>query len=474
MGELADYLIRNDINFRKARLPALYSDFRAQQSLNPDGYRANVDAWRHALSSLVSHGLVSHRGSDPDLLVLTVDDTLLRALENKQFGQPLALGTVVREAASERDFISLTDFVKSQQSIYQRSWSGLPWSFMSWTLRQLGVADPSRGDDKLPKGQYVVIKNVEAAAKELGDRVAAKTSRFDRIFTKSQFQKAFAAALVEDRRLSEPDLNVLLKFLSRDKGLIDYDGQIIRIRGEGEQGGITEEDTAIASLKEQIDNLSHQTNLLNARIEELAQTSKDAVIRKNRVAALAALKSKKLAEASLATRYATLNRLEEVASKLEQAADQVQLVKVIESSTGVLESLNARVGGVERVNGVMDHMREQMSATDEVGAILAEATGAVVDEGEIADELEAMEAQEREKEEAASRKKREAEKMAREEEEAKEAAEAQKKLDELPDIPVEDAPVTEQARSPTSETGIANLSMGDNASREKAQPAPAT
>ncbi|KAJ4257475.1 hypothetical protein NW762_008599 [Fusarium torreyae] len=456
MGELADYLIHNDPSFSRSRLPARYSDFRSQRTLNPDGYQANISAWRQALSDLVAKGLISHRGSNPDHFVLKLDDTLLRSLEYKEFGQPLALGTVVREATAGRDFIPLYDFEKSQQSIYQRSWAGLPWSVMSWTLRQLGVVDPSRGDDKLPTGQYVVVKNVEAAAKELGNLMADKASRFDRVFSKTQFQKAFSAALVKNQRLTDADLEVLLKFLSRDKGVIEYDGNTIRIKGSGEQGGITEEDAAIASLKELTENLKRQTDLLNTRIDELSETAKSAVTRKNRTAALAALKSKKIAESSLATRYATLNQLEEVAAKLEQAADNVQIVNVMEASSGALASLNAQVGGADRVDTVMAQLREQTTATDEVSAILAESTGEVVDEGALDDELEAMEAQEREKEEEETKRKETEEQKTREQ---KEAAEAQKKLDELPAVPADTEEIRQKEQTPTAETGIANLAI---------------
>ncbi|EXK90455.1 hypothetical protein FOQG_07238 [Fusarium oxysporum f. sp. raphani 54005] len=456
MGELADYLINNDPSFSRSRLAARYSDFRSQRTLNPDGYQANISAWRQALSDLVAKGKISHRGSSPDHFVLKLDDSLLRSLEHKEFGQPLALGTVVREATAGRDFIPLQDFEKSQQSIYQRSWAGLPWSVMSWTLRQLGVVDPARGDDKLPTGQYVIVKNMEAAAKELGDLMAEKVSRFDRVFSRAQFQKAFSAALVKGQHLTDSDLDVLLKFLSRDKEVIEYDGKTIRIKGSGEQSGITKEDAAIASLKELTESLKHQADLLNTRIDELSQTAKDAVTKKNRVAALAALKSKKIAETSLATRYATLNQLEEVSAKLEQAADNVQLVNVMEASSGALASLNAQVGGAERIDAVMDRLREQSSATDEVSAILAESTGEVIDETALDDELEAMEAQEREKEEEKTKSKEAEEQKARDE---REAAEAQKKLDELPHVPADGEEIQQKEQTPTSETGIANLAI---------------
>lgn len=433
----------------RARLPALYSDFRPQRTLNPDGYRANTSAWRTALARLASRGLL---GAGSGVFVLELDDALLRALESRHFGQPLALGTAVREAVAAKGLVPLPVFAKAPHSVYQASWGDVPWSVMGWALRQLGVVDPSRGEDKLPKGRYVIMENMEAAAKTLGDRVAERTSRFDRIFTKAQFQTAFASGLVGNQRLSETDMDVLLQFLARDKGMIEYDGQTIRLKGSGEQGGITEEDEAIASIKELIANLKHQTDLLNTRIDELNQAAQAAVSRKNRVAALAALKSKKLTEASLTTRYATLNQLEEVASRIEQAADQVQLVKVMESSTGVLQTLNAQAGGADRVDGVMDRLRAQMADTDEVAAILAEGAGAAVDEGEIDDELEAMEAQERSKEDEKGQ-------AERREEEAKQAAEAQRKLDALPQVPGEAEPERQKEQAPSLEAAIGKLSI---------------
>lgn len=424
-----------------------------------------MSAWRSALSLLASHGLLSRHGSGSNMLVLDVDDSLLRSLEDRQFGQPLALGTAIREAVAGRDLLPLDTFLNSAQSIYsKRSWSDLPRNVMGWTLRQLGIMDAARGEDKLPTGRYVMVENVDATSRKLARQMADKTSRFDRIFTKSQFRAAFASDLTSNQQLSETDVDVLLTFLARDKHTIEYDGHTIRVRATGEQGEITEEDAAIASIKELTARLRRQTDLLNSRIDELNHEAKSAVVRKNRVTALAALKSKKLAESSLFQRYATLNQLEEVAAKIEQASDQVHLVKIMESSAGVLRNLNSQVGGAAMVDSVMDRLREQVSETDEVTAILAESTGTTVDEGEIGEELEVLEKEERDKEEEAQRKKEEAEAEA-------EAAKAQGELDNLPSVPVEAAPDRESVRTPTSETGIAHLSLGAQPREKKAEPA---
>jgi charged multivesicular body protein 7 len=83
--------------------------------------------------------------------------------------------------------------------------------------------------------------------------------------------------------------------------------------------------------------------------------------------------------------------------RIEQAVDQIEIIKVMEASAGVLRSLSKEVGGVENVENVVERLQDEMGKVDEVGKMLEEPlnAGAVVDEGEIDDELEAMEQEER-------------------------------------------------------------------------------
>ncbi|KAI2773953.1 Snf7-domain-containing protein [Daldinia loculata] len=424
MSELLNYLVQNDDNFRRARLPALYSDFRSQRTLNPDGFAANVAAWKRGLSSATLAGQAPSKSATHNHLTLDLEsDALLRSLESKQFGRPLALGTVLQEALASGEMMPLQQFLKAKESIYYRSWSSLPWSIVSWGLRQAGIGGPG---DNLPKGQFVILHNLEVVSKTFGEATADRTSPFERTFSKTHFQRTFAEGLLEkQQRLSEIDLEVLVTFLSRDKNMLATDGNTVKIRSGREDVVITQEDSAIASLKELMEDLTRQTEVLSRRIDELNVAAQDAVRRKNKIAALAALKSKKLAETNLSRRHDTLSQLEDVAVKIEQAADNVQLVKVMQSSTVALRSLNAQVGGADKVDEVLENLREQMGEVDEVGNIIAEAgPGATVDEAEVDDELEAMLAEERKKDEEAERIKREAQ-------EQKEAEETRRKLAEL-------------------------------------------
>lgn len=175
-----------------------------------------------------------------------------------------------------------------------------------------------------------------------------------------------------------------------------------------EPAHITQQDTTIASIKTLLSTLSKQVKNLEDKVAELTVSAKTALANKNRISALSAVKSKKMVEHNLQQRLNTLVQLEEVYAKIEQAAGQVEIVQVMEASTGVLRGLHAQIGGTERVEDVIEELREEMSKVDEVGSIMNE-TGPVFDEGEIDEELEALEKVDREakeeKEAEATRKK---------------------------------------------------------------------
>lgn len=319
--------------------------------------------------------------------------------------------------------------MSAKESVYKKRWTvPVPGvgDVLWWALGQLGY---SGGAEKVVKGRVVVMENLEGAGKEAASRSSAIRGRVERIFSKAAFRDVFGDVVGSEHRLSEKDAEILLRFLARDKGVLAWEGDTIKLKAPGEKvpSPVTAEDVTIASLKTLIEGLEVQTDVLAKKVDELSLTAKDAVARKNRVSALAALRSKKLAETTLTKRHATLGQLEEVFAKIEQAADQVELVGVMEASTRVLTGLNKEVGGVERVDDVVDQLREQMSQVDEVGNVIAEAGANPTDELEVDDELEAMEREEREKIEAEERRERE-------EKERKQAEETKRKLDALEEV----------------------------------------
>ena len=227
----------------------------------------------------------------------------------------------------------------------------------------------------------------------------------DRIFPITLFKLEFARIQHQQHNLTDPDFEVVLYHLSHDLHECAYDGEVVKFRGPADSSHIplviTHEDSTIASLKELIASHETQITLLTARIDDLSTTAKSSIARKNRIAALSALRSRKLAETALTSRTATLAQLEEVLVRIRQAADQIQLVRVMEGSTGVLKALHREMGGLERVEDVVEKLREEMARVDELGGVVVEmgTTGTTaIEEGEVEDELDSLEREELERE----------------------------------------------------------------------------
>jgi charged multivesicular body protein 7 len=417
MPSLVDWLIENEPEFRKyagtiflpsvfrytnqhdrSRLPSLYSDLTVQKQTNPEGYSANATTWQAALTRAALEGQLPAEQH----LILQASDELLNALASPQYGRPTGLGCVLDDAARQGKMIDVKDFLTTEKSIYSRSWVPSPLAILRWSLRQVGVLSARSYDDsgRLKTGSLVIVPALEEMWKKIQMARDIKTqSLTDRIMSREMFIKDLNSQ--QASALSDQDISVLLRYLSRDKQALTHDATTIKYKSPTSPfpDPITQEDHSIANLKSLISSLMAQITTLHTRIAELQHAAQTAVKQGNKQSALSALRSKKFAERTLDSRTATLHQLEEVYTKIESAVDQVQIVAAMEASAGVLKSLNQKTGGVERVDNVLETLREEMGKVDEVSGVIAEPLDgkAVLDEGEVDDELELMERQEREK-----------------------------------------------------------------------------
>jgi charged multivesicular body protein 7 len=382
------------------RLASLYADFRQQLEINPDGYHANIAAWTKALTDAARAGVIPTQGTTHDLLNIRTADELARALQHPQYGKPTCLPAVFHEAVQKKEMILLKDFLGSKTSIYKTSWIPTPWSALQWSLRQVGVLGQSAPPDKLAVKNYVVLKNVEVAGDEILKKMKEHTSTADRVLSRRDFLERFSHTLNPAAPLTNNDLNIILVFLARDKQAISYDSQAIKFKSEHEAQPlpITEEDVAIANLRDTLANINAQLPPLMEKIASANAAAREAVATKQIVRAKAALRSKKLAETALAQRSDVALQLEGVYTQLQQAADQVEIVEAMRAGAAALKGLNEKVGGAEGVQGVVDAVNEQMATTEEITNIINE-TDQTADEVDIDDEFEALERADREKRE---------------------------------------------------------------------------
>lgn len=169
--------------------------------------------------------------------------------------------------------------------------------------------------------------------------------------------------------------------------------QVVKLTlSPGDTCSISSEDYAISSLKSLISDINLQVDLLTSQISTLAIKTQSAVKNQNRSLALHTLRSKKMAEGTLVQRLEALSTLEGIYGKIEQASDQITFIQAIKNSTGVLRNLNAKVGKMEKVEDMIEELRNEMNMVEDVsGALEGAGHDAAIDDDVIDKELETLE-----------------------------------------------------------------------------------
>ncbi|EWC45341.1 hypothetical protein DRE_00740 [Drechslerella stenobrocha 248] len=406
MSELLPFILAQE-DFRKARLPSLYSNFVTLQTVNPGGYTANTTAWKSVLAKASYAGVIpsaSSAATSTDRLILPITTALLPSLTTREYGTPMALGCAINDGVATGEFIQLKSFLTKDASIYYKPWVD-PWKVVSWGLRQIGVGGGGAdggggggaggrgvGDGKLANGEFVVVKNVEEVSRRVLRAVARSTKEIERVMTLETLEHGLADVL-KDPPLSERDFKVLIKHLTRDLGEASVEGKTIKFKSpDAPLTPITQTDITTAQLKHLILTQEMKSDALAAKISSLQKKAKTAALANNKITALSALRSKKMTEQHLQAVTNSLSSLESVLVKIEQAADNIALLETLEQGSKVLNQLNKETGGIERVEKVMDQLQERMEETDEISRIVVEPGATKMDEveGDVQEEFEKL------------------------------------------------------------------------------------
>lgn len=192
--------------------------------------------------------------------------------------------------------------------------------------------------------------------------------------------------------------------MERDINKVRVKDNIIKF-GDSE---ITDEDISIAEIKSTLTNLNAKSDELQSKIDHVSLKLKESLSNKNnKELSLNLLRSKKLAEKSLATQLSLINQLESVMYKIDESSSNVQLLKALENGTVVLKSLNTQIGGVERVEEIMDNLEEEKYQSDKIASELSRLE-TQVDDSEVEAEFQEMLSQETTKDKSPSQQKDEA------------------------------------------------------------------
>ncbi|CAG9999360.1 unnamed protein product [Clonostachys byssicola] len=146
--------------------------------------------------------------------------------------------------------------------------------------------------------------------------------------------------------------------------------------------------SAILDLRSQLDMLSKREKFLMSQIEE-----QEAIARKNvttnKTAAKAALRRKKNHENSLEQTIQQIGTLEQQINSIESANINRETLAAMEKANGAMKEIYRNLTP-EKVDQTMEDLREHNAMSQEINNAMTTASGEMIDEGELDEELELL------------------------------------------------------------------------------------
>ncbi|OCF40884.1 charged multivesicular body protein 7 [Kwoniella heveanensis CBS 569] len=450
-----------------ARIRALYASTSTQRSANPTGYSANSQWWAGVIEETLRTGWVN--GEDGDRLVVRVDESLLARFEDEQGRRPKGIGGVVENLATTAPPIlhPLPHFQSSLTPLHAPA--SLTSRFIGrplwWAVSQLNPFGSS--GEKMEKEEtlwarygkgkeYVHMPLLEQSAAAFTAHIAKNPilSYTASIFDLESFRKEYGQACFPistskklpagRHELSSRDIEILIKWLTRDCGELVSDGTIIKVLKADQSPAdhpISEADRGVISVLNAQRRVEKQVLGIEAQIAQSHEKAKKHLASGQKNIALSYLRSKKQLEDLLAKRVASAEQLGAVIRSIDQARGDAEIMAAYETSTSTLRSVLSDPSlSPDRIAETTDALADAMADQEEIdqavriGGELAMGSRRVVevDEDELAAELadlveeeKAEQEREREREQARAKEREEAKRSA---ESATKQADVERKL----------------------------------------------
>ncbi|KAG7092597.1 hypothetical protein E1B28_008940 [Marasmius oreades] len=425
----------------RERLKTLYSDFSRQKQSSPTSYEAKIAWWKRALECYLV-------ADSSDSLVLHANSDLLEDLRVEGVGRPIGLNAVIAELTTSTSsppppMLLLATFLSLPNSIYS---SRSPLSYVTavpklllsygvakplwWALEQVGVV----GEDSITSsisstfsfprpqassapssslqdswfGDYIALGLVEKAGQSITERQRRKVvGPGDALYSLDRFRREFALCIPgkggepndgENAMMSELNMKVLLRYLTRDKEVVIVDGDVVKFFESYSLAEKTKEitvvDRGLVELKDAVDNLRRQTFAIQTKMEQCTANAAAAIKQNQKPLALSYLRSRRQLEGVLKKRFGALENLEGTLVQVEAAAEDIQIVKAYSTSTATLKAILSHPSlqreSVEQTMEAMAEANTDAKEIDEVikiGGDLALGVEDTIDDEEIQNEL---------------------------------------------------------------------------------------
>lgn len=155
----------------------------------------------------------------------------------------------------------------------------------------------------------------------------------------------------------------------------------------------TEQNTnkSIEKMHETVELLEKRQKLLLKKMDEETAKAKEFVAKNNKPAAMRCLKNKKTHQAQYDKLSAQITNMTTMIAGLENAAIDVETLKAQQQGANALKQIYKETGGIDKVEDMVDDVRETMDRAKELSEALSQSIGDPLDEDELEDELNALE-----------------------------------------------------------------------------------
>ncbi|CAI4590667.1 CBM_collapsed_G0031490.mRNA.1.CDS.1 [Saccharomyces cerevisiae] len=333
------------VDLPESRLPSLYRDFRPLKDLNPDGYEANISTWRDFF--------LQQYISNSNRIIFTIGTRTLQELTHEVYGVPKSIDIAIDVLVNEGNLIPMELF--NLGGMYTDNSRKGFWKWVrSW--KESTNMYKSRKDETnfyLREDKFIIKANLEKEYQRFHELLKRSvfmeaSSITDLVFTRNEFVtteslQSFFSIYDEETK------NVFLHFIENYKHIIVSKDNVIKvIAAEVEDitsrfsKGITENDLRIASVKFQ-------------------------------------------------------NNLAQVRTQIDTSATNAVLIQTLSESNEVIKSINGYIGSTEKVEDLLDEIKEGHDRTEEVNDLLAHYNKGQDEEAEeeIERELEQLELDEK-------------------------------------------------------------------------------
>jgi len=160
----------------------------------------------------------------------------------------------------------------------------------------------------------------------------------------------------------------------------------------GSSGAGSDPQSTIVRLREAVSTQEKREEHIQRKMEAMVVEAKAKMAKKDKKGAMFALKRKKLYESELDKIQNVKMTLETQVMNLESAAQNANTFKAMESGKTAMKKVRVDVG-IERVDDMMDDIREEMEMASEISNAIAQPVDPLlIDDDELLAELEELEA----------------------------------------------------------------------------------